>query len=81
MSKHVIPLSNTIGQRPPPPPTLPPLVIREAPPKMPPAVGTQSTIIITEKAISPNRIDCLLLIFSHNKKASSITCTTTFSNY
>ncbi len=36
---------NNVGQRPPPPPTLSPVVIREAPPKMPPAVGTQGTII------------------------------------
>jgi hypothetical protein len=36
---------NDVGQRPPPPPTLPPIVIREAPPKMPAAVGTQGIMI------------------------------------
>ncbi len=38
-------MCNNVGQRPPPPPILSPVVIREAPPKMPPAVGTQGTII------------------------------------
>ncbi len=38
---------NHLGQRPPPPPVLSPIVIREAPPKMPPAVGTQG-ITVTE---------------------------------
>lgn len=38
-----------VGQRPPPPPTLPPLVIREAPPNLPPTVGTQGTTIYIDE--------------------------------
>jgi hypothetical protein len=39
------------GQRPPLPPVQPPIIIREAPPKVPPAVGTQGTMrkLIEEK--------------------------------
>lgn len=34
-------LFHPIGQRPPPPPLLPPLIIRECPPKLPPVLGPQ----------------------------------------
>jgi hypothetical protein len=38
-------ISNHTGQRPPPPPVLPPLIIREAPPKIPPTLGPQGKMI------------------------------------